>query len=165
MSHLYPPAMQETQVWSLERGMATHSSILAWEISWTEEPGVLQSMGSHGVRHDWATNSHFHWDINQWSQLWDSTLQILIFLDWGVGWALGFKKSSRWFCAWPRFRIRASDGEKGMTMALDPAETGALWYPASVWLGVDADAGARCVHRAGKSGCSGIGGELDFHGI
>ena len=43
--------MQETQVqlldWEnpLEEGMATHSSILAWEISWTEEPGRLQSMG------------------------------------------------------------------------------------------------------------------------
>ena len=46
------PAMQETQVWSLgqedllEKEMATHSSILAWEIPWTEEPGRLQSMGS-----------------------------------------------------------------------------------------------------------------------
>ena len=45
------PAMQETQVQSLgqedppEKGMATHSSILAWEIPWTEEPGGLQSMG------------------------------------------------------------------------------------------------------------------------
>ena len=44
--------MQETQVKSLgwedplEKGMATHSSILAWRISWTEEPGMLQSMGS-----------------------------------------------------------------------------------------------------------------------
>ena len=33
-------------------GMATHSSILAWRISWTEEPGRLQSIGSHRVRHD-----------------------------------------------------------------------------------------------------------------
>ena len=47
-----PPAMQETQVQSLgqedplEKGMATHSSILAWEIPWTEDPGGLQSMGS-----------------------------------------------------------------------------------------------------------------------
>ena len=47
-----PPAMQETLVqflgWEdpLEEGMATHSSILAWRISWTEEPGGLQSMGS-----------------------------------------------------------------------------------------------------------------------
>ena len=46
------PAMQETQVQSLDREdplekkMATHSSILAWEIPWMEEPGGLQSMGS-----------------------------------------------------------------------------------------------------------------------
>ena len=36
----------------LEKGMATHSSILAWRIPWTEEPGGLQSMGSHRVGHD-----------------------------------------------------------------------------------------------------------------
>ena len=36
----------------LEEGMATHSSILAWEIPWTEEPGELQSMGSQRVGHD-----------------------------------------------------------------------------------------------------------------
>ena len=36
----------------LEEGMATHSSILAWSIPWTEEPGRLQSIGSHRVRHD-----------------------------------------------------------------------------------------------------------------
>ena len=47
-----PPAMQEAWVQSLswkdplEKGMATHSSILAWEIPWTEEPGRLQSTGS-----------------------------------------------------------------------------------------------------------------------
>ena len=52
-----PSAMWETWVrsldWedSLEEGMATHSSILAWEIPWTEEPGGLQSMGSQSVRH------------------------------------------------------------------------------------------------------------------
>ena len=37
---------------ALEEEMATHSSILAWEIPWTEEPGGLQSMGSQRVRHD-----------------------------------------------------------------------------------------------------------------
>ena len=37
---------------SLEKGMATHSSILAWEIPWAEEPGELQSMGLQRVRHD-----------------------------------------------------------------------------------------------------------------
>ena len=52
------PAIQETQVQSLgredslEKEMATHSSILAWRIPWIEEPGRLQSMGSQRVRHD-----------------------------------------------------------------------------------------------------------------
>ena len=52
------PAVQETCVQSLgrkdplEKGMATHSSILAWRIPWTEEPRGLQSMGSQRVRHD-----------------------------------------------------------------------------------------------------------------
>ena len=41
----------------LEEGMATHSSILAWRIPWTEEPGGLQFMGSQRVRHDWMTNT------------------------------------------------------------------------------------------------------------
>ena len=57
------PAVQETQVRSLgqeeplEAGMATHSSILAWRISQTEEPGRLQPMGLQRVGHDWATNA------------------------------------------------------------------------------------------------------------
>ena len=51
------PAMLETQVQSLdgqdplEKGMATHSNILAWRIPWTEEPGRLQSMGSQRAGH------------------------------------------------------------------------------------------------------------------
>ena len=55
------PAVQETRVWSLSQGdplkegMATHSSILAWEIPRTEEPGGLQSTGSQRVRHDLVT--------------------------------------------------------------------------------------------------------------
>ena len=43
--------------------MTTHSSMLAWEILWTEEPGRLQSMGSQRVRHDWATG---HEHTNTW---------------------------------------------------------------------------------------------------
>ena len=43
---------------SLEKGMATHSSILAWGILWTEEPSRQQSMGLQRVRHSWATNTH-----------------------------------------------------------------------------------------------------------
>ena len=52
------PAMQETRVQSLgwedplEKEMAAHSSILAWKIPWTEEPGRLSSMGSQRVGHD-----------------------------------------------------------------------------------------------------------------
>ena len=55
-----PPAMQKTLLQSLgqedplEKEMANHSSILAWRIPWTEEPGGLQSMGSQRVRHDWV---------------------------------------------------------------------------------------------------------------
>ena len=51
---------QQTQVWSLgredplEEGMATHSSIPAWRIPWTEEPGRLQSLGLQRVEHDWS---------------------------------------------------------------------------------------------------------------
>ena len=41
---------------TLEKAMAPHSSTLAWKIPWTEEPGRLQSMGSLGVGHDWATS-------------------------------------------------------------------------------------------------------------
>ena len=58
-----PPAIQEMQTRirslgredPLEKEMATHSSILAWKIPWTEEPGRLQPMGSQRVGHDWAT--------------------------------------------------------------------------------------------------------------
>ena len=42
----------------LEKEIATHSSILAWEIAWTEEPGGLQSKGSQRVGHDLAINSN-----------------------------------------------------------------------------------------------------------
>ena len=55
------PAMWETWVRSLgwedplEKGIATHTSVLAWRISWTEEPGRLQPMGSQRVGHYWVT--------------------------------------------------------------------------------------------------------------
>ena len=71
-----PPAMQETQVQSLgqedtlEIGMTTHSSILAWRIPWTEEPGRLQSMGSQRVRYDWSNLACTHaGDINVYMHL------------------------------------------------------------------------------------------------
>ena len=63
------PAMQETQEIQvqfldredpLEEGMATHSSIPAWRIPWTEEPGRLQSMWSQRVRHNWSNWAQTH---------------------------------------------------------------------------------------------------------
>ena len=71
-----PPAMQEmqdTRVQSLgwedplEKGMATHSSILAWRILWTEEPGGLQSMGPQRVGHDWRHWAHTHKPLQPFS--------------------------------------------------------------------------------------------------
>ena len=73
------PAMWETWVQSLgqedplEKEMATHSSIPASRIPWTEEPGGLQSMGSQRVRHDWATNAHGHLtSLNYLQKKWHS---------------------------------------------------------------------------------------------
>ena len=54
---------------SMEKEMATHSSILAWRIPWTEAPGGLQSMGSLRVGHDWATS-----------------LSLFIFMHWRRKW-------------------------------------------------------------------------------
>ena len=61
------PAMQETWVWSLgpgdplEKGMAPHSSILAWRISWIEESGGLLSTGLQRGGHDWANKTSIKW--------------------------------------------------------------------------------------------------------
>ena len=70
------PAVQETQVRSLaqedppEKRMATHSSILAWRIPWTEKPDGLQSMGSQRVGRDRATNTFTSLSVNdQWIAL------------------------------------------------------------------------------------------------
>ena len=91
------PAMQDTWVQSqgwkdpLEKGMATHSSILAWRIPWTEEPGRLQSMGSQRVRHDWATKTFtLHKDIQlerevysfSWSTFWSKKVFFKMFSLW-----------------------------------------------------------------------------------
>ena len=76
--------MQETQemwVWflcredPLEEGIATHFSILAWRISWTEEPGGLQSMGSQWVGHAWVANtlSILAWKIPWTRGAWQAT--------------------------------------------------------------------------------------------
>ena len=63
------PTLKETQVRildqedPLEEGMATGSSLLAWRIPWTEEPGGLQSMGLQRIRHDWSNWAHMHKEV------------------------------------------------------------------------------------------------------
>ena len=65
--YYYTPNIQD-----LEKAMATHSSTLAWKIPWMEEPGRLQSMGSLGVGHDWAT-SLSHFTFTHWRRKWQPT--------------------------------------------------------------------------------------------
>ena len=48
----------------LEKEMTTHSSVLAWRIPWTEEPGGLQSIGSHRAGHDWRSLAHMRTDTH-----------------------------------------------------------------------------------------------------
>ena len=81
------PAKQETWIRSLgqedplEKEMATHSSILAWEIPWTEEPGGPQSMGWKRVRHHLATKrTHTHTPTHQTAEFQVQRLWLFIFI-------------------------------------------------------------------------------------
>ena len=77
------PVVQEAQVRSLgwedplEKEMATHSSIHAWKISWTEEPGGLQFMGSQRVAYDRATDAYLLIEYISYCRLQSKSLQIL----------------------------------------------------------------------------------------
>ena len=90
--------MQETWVWSLgwedplEKGMATYSSILAWRIPWTEEPGGLQSLGLQNQTQ--LSNFHFH---HRWQLMWFFSVAIFgldlsKFLQTGVYKAVLFRE-------------------------------------------------------------------------
>ena len=75
------PAMQETGVQSLgqeyplKKEMATHFSILAWEIQWREEPGSLQSMGLPRIEHDWVTKQQQHKVQKEYDCFWPLLLR------------------------------------------------------------------------------------------
>ena len=71
-AHDYIVRNSWTIIRSLEKTMAPHSNTLAWKISWTEEPGRLQSMGSLRVRHDWGTSLSFFTFIH-WRMKWQPT--------------------------------------------------------------------------------------------
>ena len=77
-----------TSVFLLEKAMATHSSILAWKIPWTEEPGRLQSMGLLRVGHDWATSLSL-FTFMHWRRKWQPTLVFLPGESQGQGSLLG----------------------------------------------------------------------------
>ena len=88
------PTTQETQVQSLgredplEEGLATHSSILAWRIPWTEGPGGLQSVGLKRVRHDWTTFTHFQTldtSSNIFKNLYSSPLLLTVYKNGNEG--------------------------------------------------------------------------------
>ena len=100
------PVMQKTQEtrvqslgWEdpLEKGMATHSWILAWRVPWTEEPGRLQFIGLQRVRHDWSDWAHRNAHSTPMltkcililSNTQDNTeLGIIMLMSWGLPWWL-----------------------------------------------------------------------------
>ena len=82
---------------TLEKEVATHSSILAWEIPLTEEPGGLQSMGPQRVRHDWATSLSFTFFVRPYG-LWPSRSSVnLILQARTLEWvAIAFSNAWKW---------------------------------------------------------------------
>ena len=64
--------ISNTCSWQPGKAMAPHSSTLAWKIPWMEEPGRLQSMGSLGVGHDWATSLSLFTSMH-WRRKWQPT--------------------------------------------------------------------------------------------
>ena len=75
------------KIWD-HKAIAPHSSALAWKIPWTEEPGGLQSMGSLGVGHDWATSLSLFTFLH-WRRKWQPTPVFLLEnpRDGGAWWA------------------------------------------------------------------------------
>ena len=112
------PEVQETWVWSLswedplEKGMATHSRILAWRIPWTEEPGGLQSIGSQRGRHDWvSTHTHVR-NIKD-----DLTFRVGLIWEYRVV----FQNMIKFYYAnnWPTIIV---EGNIGIQLVLLPAQ-------------------------------------------
>ena len=89
------PTMRETWVQTLgwddppEREMATHSSILAWRVPWTGEPGELLSMGSLRVWHDWTTSLSLFTFVH-WRRKWQPTPVFLPGESQGLGSLVGY---------------------------------------------------------------------------
>ena len=84
-----------------EKAMAPHSSILAWRIPWTEEPGGLQFMGSHRVKHDWVTSLSL-FTFMYWRSKWQPTPVFLPGESQGPGSLVGF-------CLWDHTESDATE--------------------------------------------------------
>ena len=87
-----------------ENAVATHSSTLAWKIPWTEGPGGLQSMGSLGVRHDWATSLSL-FTFMHWRRKWQPTPVFLPGESQGRGSLVGC-------CLWGRTESDTTEATK-----------------------------------------------------
>ena len=122
--------MQETRVWSLDREdplekeMATHSGILAWEIPWAEEPGRLESMGLQRVRYDLATKQQQQsiqfgppnrWnsclDLTQLDDLFCSNKDLLLLT---CSWVLGWPDHGQ---TWKRSKLGTKNGKVYMVQS------------------------------------------------
>ena len=127
------PAMQETCLWSqnrhpLEKGMATHSSILAWRIPWTEEPGRLQCMGWQRAGHDWVTFTFQDWELSVYGL---QKREIEVCRVWGM-WAVWFKMPASRGYRWSPRGGWDCQGERPCWKAERDARGGAL-RSTSIW--------------------------------
>ena len=80
---------KSVEMFRSEKAMATHSSSLAWKVPWTEEPGMLQSMGSLRVGHDWATSLSL-FTFMHWRRKWQPTPVFLPGESQGRGSLVGY---------------------------------------------------------------------------
>ena len=104
--------MKDTWIWSpgwedpLEKGTATHSSVLAWRIPQTEEPDGLQAMGLQGVRHDWASNTFLALTShNLLLSLCNNRATMCTRTGWIQGkWGHGPEHIEEWHCLMPFFQ-------------------------------------------------------------
>ena len=95
---------KNTVIWTtrvLEKAMAPHSSTLAWQIPWMEEPGRLQFMGSLGVGHDWATSLSL-FTFMHWRRKWQPTPVFLPGESQGQGSLVGC-------CLWSRTELDTTE--------------------------------------------------------
>ena len=112
---------RKTQVQSLgwedplEEGLATHSSLVAWRIPWTEEPGRLQSMGSQRVRNNWVTNTQSYLTEGEG--------------DRGTGWFSTYSKafSPRWWLM-TRHLAHCALGTKQVADSCGVGSTHLFWF-------------------------------------